>query len=394
MRLRRILGALASIALSSGACFLPGFDVGGSGGSGSSTTSSTGGAGGAGGAPPQLCESEGLPPRPQGAGGGGGGGGAAPEPLRFALRNFDFGDAPQGEPARTDLPGLDLDRSCSCCECVSALEACTRPSFATAASCDGERGVDNAFARLISLVGDNATSAALNGDVEDGVWTILVELADYNGLPDDAQVRVALYTTSGHKTNPDAMALPTAPAWQGDDQWMRRADSVGPTNEPLVYTDQAYVTGGVLVGELEGFLSLGGSLGSRVNFRGGLVRARIAEVDGKTVLRDGVIGGRWPLEDIFAALSSLRILNQPVCTNTIGYSTVKASICKATDVYSRGVGANLCDALSFGMRFDAEPVLFAAALGPSTSSPGCVDPATDPANDCCERVMPTDPCPR
>lgn len=394
MRLRRILGALASIALSSGACFLPGFDVGGSGGSGSSTTSSTGGAGGAGGAPPQLCESEGLPPRPQGAGGGGGAGGAAEEPLRFALRNFDFGDGPPGEPPRTDLPGLDLDRSCTCCECLSAFDACTPPPFASATICDGDRGVDNAFARLVSLVGANATSAALNADVNEGAWTILVEVTGYNGLSEDDQVRLALYTTSGHKTNPDPAVLPTAPAWQGNDQWMRRADSVGTMGEPLVYTDQAYVTGGVLVGELEGFLSLGGSLGSRVNFRGGLMRVRLSTPSGQpTVLRDGMLGARWPLADIFATLSSIRVLGQPVCTDTIAYSTIKSTLCSAADVYSQGLGVNLCDAVSFGLAFTGEPVQFAPLLGASTATPGCA-PELDPANDCCERVMPTDPCPR
>jgi hypothetical protein len=173
---------------------------------------------------------------------------------------------------------------------------------------------------------------------------------------------------------------------------MRRGDSVGSGGEALVYTDKGYVRDGVAVGELAGVLSLGAGLDSLVRFQGGLVRVRLAEVEGKTVLREGVIGGRWPLDRHLRRARSLRLNDAPVCTNSPFYNVAKGVVCGAVDVYSRGDGINPCDALSFGMSFDAEPVDFAAALGPVTASPGCA-PEFDPANDCCERVLPTDPCP-
>jgi hypothetical protein len=71
------------------------------------------------------------------------------------------------------------------------------------------------------LPGFNASSDDLNTDVSAGRWTILVEISDYNGLPDDDQITIALYTTSGHKTDPEHPGL-------ADDAcvgWERRLDA-------------------------------------------------------------------------------------------------------------------------------------------------------------------------
>jgi hypothetical protein len=383
------LGWTVGVSVGLVGCLLPGFDVGGTGGSSttSASSSSAGGAGGAGGAELPLCESEGLPnPPPVSSSGGGGAGGGGEPTLSFALRDFDLGDA-----SSADLPGLDLDRTCTCCTCQNLYEACPRPSFAVGdAACDGPAGVDNAFAGLFAAIPGDVGSAELNEDALAGLWTILVEIEGYNGLADDDQVTIALYTTAGHKT--DAAAMPTTPAWDGSDVWMRRQDSVDAGGEPVVRTLEGYVRDHVVVGELDGFLTLGAELGSRVIFQGGLVRARLEPVPGGFRLVEGRFGGRWALADIFAALSSIRIAGLPICTDNPLYDYLKDAVCAAPDVYSQGFGANRCDAVSFGMAFEGHPVAFAPTLAATSATEGC-SPEVDPANDCCERQMPGDVCP-
>lgn len=388
MRLGVTLGVLASIGLGFGGCFLPGFDVGGGGATSTSTTSSSvGGAGGEGGTDLPLCASEGLPnPPPTTTSGAGGAGGGSEISLSFALRDFDLGDASPGA-----LPGLDLDRTCTCCECRSLYEACPRPDFAVGeAPCDGPAGIDNAFAGLFASIPGQVGSAELNADVLAGLWTILVEIDGYNGLADDDRVSIALYTTAGHKA--DTAAPPTMPAWDGSDVWMRRVDSTDGGGAPVVRTLEGYVRGGVLVGELDGFVSLGAELGTRLIFRGGLLRARLEQGPEGFRLLDGRFGGRWALADIFASLSSIRIAGDPICTDNLLYDFLKDAVCAAPDVYSQGFGANRCDAISFGMAFEGRSVSFAPVFAQTSVTEGCL-PEFDPANDCCERVLPSDPCP-
>lgn len=330
-----------------------------------------GAGGGAGGGP---CVSATYPPPPGPAESGGN--------LVFvaALRAIDLGDqSPDGS------LGLDLDDRCTC---LGDGPSCPAPDFAKEDHCDGPGGVDNGLAKvfqfLSALVGGTFDSINLSAQAERGEWSQLFRVRDYNGLQNDDQIEVAMYTSPGLVAD-GALAV-----WDGSDAYRIAASSVVPGGtalEPAFVDVKGYVSGGVLVASLpKSAITLTvGESEVGMDITAGLITAQIVPVGGSFGLRKGIIAGRWRNSDVFTMLSALRDgSGSPICQGQLLYNTLKGKICGNTDIRSElGSPTDPCDAVSMGIGFEADPAQLGTVEEPPTPLPGCPD-ATDPIHDACD----------
>jgi hypothetical protein len=337
----------------------------------SSTGSSTStGSSGSGGSDAAVCSLS-LPPPPPAIKGAGGA-----DVLTFAMRSIDIGGPKKNV-------GFDLDGQCTCPEKPS----CKEPSWATADHCDGPNGRDNgtgnAFATINMIVGSSPISSfALSQEAINGKWSLLVKVSGYNGNDDDDQVEVALYATPG---------LGAKPAWDGTDAWpvapIALVDGVS-VDQPINKDPTAYVTNRVLVAHLPTstvvFLSSGVHL--QVDLTGVVFSATLEKKDsGGVDLVGGTFSGAWPMKALFQGLSGLRVNgNMLICVGDLYYGLVKPALCDEIDLSSAGTAGADCDALSFGVGFEATQAL----LGPVQALPalvGACPPETDPTTSDCSK---------
>jgi hypothetical protein len=377
--MRRALSSTAWLALLSFAgCFVPGFDLGSTGGglpTSTGSTSSTGGAGGAGGTGDQ-CNGEGLPLAPQNAPSG------SQVDQFFALRFVDF-----GETTLSQRPGFNLDKTCTCCDGCVAESTCTpasdpNPPKSDPRACDAVEGkpnggIDNAFAVIIrDLAATNSDygSSGLSDLAATGFWNVLVRVSNYNGEPNDDDVQIAFYTTTGLAPSTGtggAGGSSSVPLWDGNDDWTVTRDCLADgisLDAPKAIADVAYVSDGVLVGKFDDLddrvaLDVAGAL--RVELGYGLFSAKLEG----TKLEDGVLGGIWTMADAFRSLATLsldlpvlgsvKICNDPGDSSTYAiYQQVRSSLCAARDSSLSPLAADVgpCDSISLGMSFRAEAI--------------------------------------
>jgi hypothetical protein len=99
----------------------------------------------------------------------------------------------------------------------------------------------------------------------------------------------------------------------------------------------------------------------------------------------GTLAGRWPLGDVFKAISKLVSSGTELCTDNNTYKLIKGRLCSVQDITSGLAGPTTpCDALSFATNFETEPAKFGVTWKAAIMPPGC-PPATDPANDNCDK---------
>lgn len=329
--------------------------------------------GGTGGGDP-ICSHATYPPPPVDATAGGS--------LRFvvALRRVWLAELPDG-----GFAGLDLDLTCTCQgqgpTCVAAHD-----------SCDEAEGRDSAMAELFGMLNtylqlDGGMSSYFSAAAEDGWWTTLMRIEHYNGEADDAQVTLSWYTTTGLQD------VDGGPSWDGDDQWpvsdkaLDAGSGVGdPVDYPLYSDPYAYITDHVLVAALpRAEVNIAGSAARVVLLlTGGGLTARLVQTNQGWALRDGVVGARIPTDDLFSMLSSFRGVSQPVCMNSMAYPAFHSAICEAPDILIQPLSAGSpCEAVSFGLAFEADPALL-GAVEPEEAPDGGCPPDADPVNDSCD----------
>ncbi len=279
----------------------------------------------------------------------------------------------------TPVTGFDLDGQCTC----PGPRTCVPRASDAGQHCDEPGGRDismnrNVFELIAQSPGFSAET--LNANLIKGRYGVLVEISDYNGGKNDKSVRVSMFLSSG--TAGDA-----GPGWDGGDPWdldpkSLAGDAGAPTS---VYVDtSAYVTDGVLVASrLTGVkLSLGvGGEAVDLELAQGVMSAKIVARGGGYALEGGTIAGRWPTKNVLKAIAPLNApgLDVPLCSplgKTL-YDFAKGVICRAADVSSNAArdedkGAD-CDALSFAMRFVAEPARFGVVRAKDYGDAGCRD---------------------
>ncbi len=318
------------------------------------------------------------PPEPPANSAGGGS-------LEFvvAVKQIDFGDV-AGSPE--DI-GYDLDARCTC---QGQGSACLREAWATADACDGPDGRDNSAGALLSKLTPLLTdfgSADWSQGAVDGDWSILLRVREYNGTPDDEQVRLDWFVP--HDFWVDKGDESVRPKWDGTDEWPIRETSVVDPDagaqsleEPKFFDPHAYVTGGMLVASFpESAFQVSDKY--LLDFVGSFITARVVETTGGWELQDGLLASRWKVQSILGQLGRVVILGLPVCMDHPAYEGLKGQICSYADVYS-GVGTPTtpCDSISAGMTFQAKPARLGPVL-PQESEAEVCPLAVDPAGDSC-----------
>ena len=340
------------------------------------------------------CTELGIPPPPEDAATG-----LAP-PILAALRLLDFGIEVDG--GRPQIPGYNLDLTCSIdlasSSCTSKLLPTT---FETHAKDKTSTGVDNAgFSLLeyISRFSDVLSARAINEGIQDGRYGAVIRVDAWNGQPDDDGVEVDVFPAIGFNPRDDG----SKPAFDDDDRWVldSRFRVGGVLDASTIKSDRAWVTGGQLVARFKEIV-LPIVIDSdpkpfEIHVRDAIVTANVAtSSDGKTVLRDGVVSGRWKTSDFLGEVRTIfiedsnglknTVLCDPVPGATLIYEGVKAAVCDGRDIRSdsKDNAGEACDAVSAAARIEAYSVkslgTFAAPLDGGLR---CVDAAIPAGDDC------------
>jgi hypothetical protein len=316
-------------------------------------------------------------------------------PFILAVRSFNL-----IPPSGTAVPGFDLDKVCTCetREPTAGEGGATCRLSPTATGCDEDGGIDNAAVRLFDeykQVISIDDSANVNDEINNGQKTLLLQIAGYNGLPNDPNVNVGVFPSDGLVEEPpthpscDASTKITrldrpdatfyTPVYCGQDKWTVIKETAIGSNRPLVpvRTGSGWVKDGILVVQVNDALQI-----PFFNSVIGLVTARMV---GRLVpldqnlkprdptvpptdaekrlweLREGVLAGRIPARDILAAVGSLddpldKQSGKHLCSTPL-FGTARDAICGYLDIPSNPQrDSNLqysCDALSAAFGFAA-----------------------------------------
>lgn len=293
-----------------------------------------------------------------------------------AIRRVRFKTTATGEPI-----GLDLDRYCTC---QGEAPSCIAPANQDPdLGCDLALGRDNTvpqWIRLFELVlsfdpETDMMSELYSSFAEVGRWSVLIRVSGYNGQADDSNVRVDWLPSS--KT----MA---PPLWDGTDVWPIYVDSLTASMTPLYFDTDAYVTNNQLVFSLpqaamrmtNGLTILGLQIDN-----GTVVVPIEKDGTGRFALRNGIFAGRMPVGNLFQMLTDFRDHNgAPFCAaGNPFYLSTRDAFCRIPDIQAGFAQPNkICDAASFGLGFDAEPIADVGAVtSPLMASMYC-PPGEDP----------------
>lgn len=359
-----------------------------SGGKAGSASGGTAGAGGtSGGSAGANAGTAGKAGTSGGAGTGAGGtgtlGGFPAEGLVFAMRTLDFAENVKPEES---MLGFDLDGACTCTD--TKVETCTTPK-ARPVLCDGPGGRDNSFPRLykdLITFGFADSSTAITQDLDSGKYTILLRIENYNGLPDDNDVRLTFYV-GGDCPSPE---------WKGEDKWTILSTSVknGDVNQPRLVDANAYVSNGTLVASIPTFDENDDRVVIQLNDKfavaltGAVVVAKLEQFLDRWRLTGGTLSGRWRDKDFFEYFSTFRAaLEQPTqCTDSAFYPQIKGTFCNYADVSgSLGDVTGACTAMSIATRFTAQVAQLGTIQQVVPTPPSTCPAATNPATDSCSK---------
>lgn len=300
--------------------------------------------------------------------------------LRFAFDSM--------QPDRDGGPlGYDLDRQCTC---QGGPTSCLNKAAPTAPACDLPEGVDNAGGALYKAIAAQAKSIAKydidpSGPIQRGRATLILQLADWNGTPNDSNVVLGLlysFGTDGSQDAGDGFWSPEAgtipPKRDGNDVWTYDPDSL-PGGVPRIEDRAAYVRDGVLVGR---FSSMALALGAvRFVIQDVIITGKLVPfAQGGTQLLEGVIQGRDSAEDILTQFQMFRSPNPPfdnLCRDEPIYAALRDNVCKELDIRKAPGDDNKglpCDAVSLAFAYTAIP----AKLGPPFPAPIQPTPCDDP----------------
>jgi hypothetical protein len=299
-----------------------------------------------------------------------------------AVRSIDLGET-------SGLAvGLDLDRRCTC---QGEGDSCIYPPYATKDHCDGPDGRDSSasliFKSLIAALGEDGFGSVFYSQMaEAGEWSLLVRVQGYNGQADDPKVKVSFYEAPG-------FGAAAQPMWDGSDKWPVSTSSLADMasiDKPLYFDDNAYVSQGSLVASFPSVdVRLKGA-DSYIAFRlttgalvGSIQNPAVDQLGWRIV--DGVLAGRWKMEDVFISLGTFKASGATFCNDGgFIYKTFKNELCGHIDIASTlGDATAGCDSISLGMKLQTHP----AKLGPLHASPppdATCPEDQNPASDACD----------
>ena len=285
------------------------------------------------------------------------------DPMFFAVREFRFR---RGAAIR----GYDLDGFCTGEATSPNGSPCKRGSANVP---DEDGGVDNASA-FVKLFADDAPAATLNSQIAKKSFTVMLQLTQYNGLPNDDLVNVAFVSATGRNAAADCAgtALTDAATGECPDTWdYPDAETPLRPGQPSL---EGWVRDGILVAKSTGQLRFG--LGQSTLALGSpIVTGQLVAKDGTFSLVDGLVTGRVPVGNLLGVIGAFDILGR-LCSpdHPIG-APAREAICAARDLMGSPNAEpteTQCDALSFVMGFDAVRALTGATKEIPVTTP-CPD---------------------
>jgi hypothetical protein len=308
-----------------------------------------------------------------------------------ALHTLDFGLSL--EAGATATLGYDLDGVFTCC--ADGGESC-KGAVPGAMHCDDPGGRDDSAGRLLrSLASLNSqfNDTAVSQRLQQGVYSVLLQVLHYNGQRDDTQVTAALYAADGLAAAGDA--APGLAKWDGTDVWtIDSAFVLTPDAPPIIPTHfdgNAYVAGGTLVVHVDFPVSLGsaGSGDLTLSLTSGVITADVLPAKPGTYrLANGQIAGRWNNRQLLSAIQSLALPANlgtgNICYGTAEYAFVKQEVCLYADIMTDPASDNtgaMCDAISIGFGFTADPAIMGKVV-PSATNPDSCDGGASIPDDC------------
>jgi hypothetical protein len=325
-------------------------------------------------------------------------GSAGDEEIVVVIHQTDLGES-RGADGEFKYIGMGHDQDGSCSGPFDP-PPCLPPAWTGGTPTDGSLGRDNAAGRLIQQQGDASSVSAVGTD-EPNAATLtgeaapfgMIRIRDFSGLPEDDQVVVDFYVAAAPKQVDPEAETPRFdgtypfPIEQFSVAGATDADVGAPAEGDSVFRDpEAYVNRSTVVARFEDVPL--GLFASRVVTYDLVVEAQL-EYDRQTKLwsvADGMLSGSFPVEGVLETIPKLSVaaLDQVICTDDPFYLSIKRLVCAAPDLrLDRGTdyGPDVCNALSFGVAFQAAPAL----LGPIAAvedQPLC-SAESDPANDDC-----------
>jgi hypothetical protein len=275
--------------------------------------------------------------------------------LVLAMHTFVYGWASSddaGKPKYQSI-GFDLDNKCTG---EGEGPSCQEPVWATASHHDGVDGIDNVQGELVWPQGPESNTETTNG------VNILLRVRGYSGDANDDQVEVSLYYAPGLSPREDGgLDL----LWDGKDRWAASPDCLLPptdgstpsVDQPRFVDDHAYVTNGVLVSRLQEGLWQGTSdlpeptrhvviAGALTQNDGGLWQMTNATIGFAVALKDYLFNTAWFPWGPGGAYQ--------LCQAPTYYPLQVMNTCAIADIaFDSSSPTAPCDAISFGIGFDA-----------------------------------------
>lgn len=333
--------------------------------------------------------------------------------LGWTLIDLGGSSAPEdSRPGEWESFGLDLDGVCTnSSSCSSRAQACRAAT--SEIPFDGAMCRDNRFARLqatlapVPEIGQRygLREETFNCNLRRGTYNLIVKLSDYNGQPDDPEVRVDFYSSPGLARLPpwscDDGDADSYPFWTAGAPW--QIDTANLTSEitapgelpaSSIADPKAFVREGYLVADLPdgAQLRLAGASNSYRSFalttrRSVWTGALRHQQDGTWQVEDGLVAGTTLASDLIETFHELGLCQQPGAAEQDAeqngfYELVENAIRENADMLADGrVDENAsCDALSFAIAFRAAQ-LTPGAAGMSPERITCCPPGMT-AQDC------------
>jgi hypothetical protein len=335
-------------------------------------------------------------------------------PIILALRSMALGSLDRkGNPGTDNNPpwmslGFDLDGMCTnsdTCSTTGDIPQPCKPRSATIPK-DGHDCRDNTFGRLeettVSLPSISEkyglSNPGFNCALCRGDYNFLIRISQWDGQPNDSQVRVDMYPSPGLETPPPWQCQKDDPNqtwktqqcwWQAGGSWTIQPETYQGTvakdgslpdadlNDPAAYVRDGYIIAQLPDNVLFWFPGDNGvTRAYPLKMQGGVVAGKLQkDKSGHWEITDGTIAGRSSIEDLKSGFEELGL-----CPNTVGsdYTLMTGYVSQFADILANGKISPQaqCDALSVGIGFDAAEATFGGTVRKVTPLPGC-PPDTD-----------------
>lgn len=289
--------------------------------------------------------------------------------------------------------GLDLDGVCTCDRRAGTASGGQSSCTAKADACDYDGGADNRAASLFQQFA--ATGSDINKGIVDDIAAgnsgLLVWISDWNGKPNDREVRIGIVVSTGVRTPGCGTTTSTdgehyRPGWCGEDRWDYEPGKIIPINgvqQPLG-NSTGYIVNGELVYRSPNAATLAVG-GASIEFNSPISFGKIEAAEGGYRLT-GVLGGRIEIKQLLGAIGQIQVVGKDACTLP-DFQSVKAVLCDAVDITRTSVfdfQNAKCDAVSSAMRYTAFPAQLGNAVprprNPSPCAPEA--PGNEGKYDC------------